>query len=233
MGDLAYKTMGTPGKILTDFLVVVSQFCFVISIIYFINLNVTPLVFGRQDNTKKATLISQSINGTVTTITEIKSKTITHLPKVKDKVAKADGLNPHDPGYFEHEWQSLVIPISCLLLFSLLVFVRRIQVFAATHVFADAMIAITIIIIMATGIRKMSNQGSLLKHVDYFNPEKFDIVFGISLVALEGVGIIIPVHDITENKQDYPKVICAVMFTITVIFIVFAQFCCMAWGQAI
>lgn len=84
MSDLAYKTIGTPGRMITDFFVAASQFSFVVSIIYFINLNVTPLIFGRHEVTKKATLISQSINGTVTTITEIKSKTITHSPVSKN-----------------------------------------------------------------------------------------------------------------------------------------------------
>lgn len=64
-------------------------------------------------------------------------------------------------------------------------------------------------------------------------PEKFDIAFGIALVAFEGVGVIIPVQDITQNKEEYPKIIAAVMFTITVVYIAFGQFCCMAWGQAI
>lgn len=83
----------------------------------------------------------------------------------------------------------------------MLVFVRRIQVFAATHIFADAMIAITIIIIVASGVHKFNSHGSLLSHVEWMNPEKFDFSFGIALMAFEGVGVVIPVQDITENKE--------------------------------
>lgn len=67
----------------------------------------------------------------------------------------------------------------------------------------------------------MSSHGSLLSNVDFIVPQKFDISFGIALVALEGVGIIIPVHDITENKEEYPKIIAAVIFTIATIYVAF------------
>lgn len=76
-------------------------------------------------------------------------------------------------------------------------FVRKIEVFASTHVFADAMILITILIIFAEGSHKMSRDGSLLGHIDYMVPEHFSIPIGISLVAFEGIGIIFPVQDVT------------------------------------
>ena len=39
----------------------------------------------------------------------------------------------------------------CFLLFSFLCFVRKIEIFAATHIFADAMIMLAIIIIVSFG----------------------------------------------------------------------------------
>lgn len=59
------------------------------------------------------------------------------------------------------------------------------------------------------------------------------MVFGIGLLAFEGIGMVFPVQDITADKENYPKVLAAVMFTICAIFVIFGQFCCMAWGQAI
>ena len=47
--------------------------------------------------------------------------------------------------------------IICFVIFTGLVFVRRISVFAATHVFADAMILLTIIIIFASGMHKLGD----------------------------------------------------------------------------
>ena len=85
--DLAHKTFGRPGKLIMDVLLIVSHFSFVISIVYFINLNVTPLIFGHKSVSKKAFLISSSKDGKTTTITEIKSKVISH-PKGSNLTAK-------------------------------------------------------------------------------------------------------------------------------------------------
>lgn len=189
--DLAYKTYGRCGKFVLDVILVCSQSAFTISIIYFINLNITPLIFGHHSNAKKAVLISSSKDGKTTTITEIKSKVIRHGNGSNYMIKKP--MNPVSLKYFDEKWEKYVIPTVCFILFSLLMFVRRIEVFASTHVFGDAMIFITILIIFAEGIVKMTRDGSLLSHIDYFIPDHFSIPIGISLVSLEGAGIIFPV----------------------------------------
>lgn len=101
--DLAYKTFGRVGKLITDFLLVFSQFCFVISIIYFINLNVTPLIFGHKSKVKKTILVTSSTDGKTTTITEIKSKTINHTKSANASAKKP--INAVSKKYFDEEWQ--------------------------------------------------------------------------------------------------------------------------------
>ena len=66
-----------------------------------------------------------------------------------------------------------------------------------------------------------------------FVPEEFSISLGISLFAYEGIGTIIPVQDIAADKEAFPRLMNAVFFTVMALFMIFGQFCCMAWGQAI
>jgi hypothetical protein len=43
--------------------------------------------------------------------------------------------------------------------------------------------------------------------------------------AYEGVGVILPVYEITENKENYFRVICTVLGAVTVMYIGFSEFC--------
>jgi len=43
--------------------------------------------------------------------------------------------------------------------------------------------------------------------------------------AFEGIGVILPVYEITENKESYFKVICIVLTCITFMYVGFAEFC--------
>jgi amino acid permease len=66
-----------------------------------------------------------------------------------------------DPNYFA---------LMCFILFTLLCFVRKIEVFASTHVFADVMIALTLVVVVVYGCIEMSANGQKLKTVDFINP---------------------------------------------------------------
>ena len=92
--------------------------------------------------------------------------------------------------------------IFCLILFSFLCFVRKIEVFAATHLFADAMIMLAIIIIVSFGGIKISNDG-LKNDVAFINQKTFTDAIGFSVYAFEGIGMILPVQEITANPAGY------------------------------
>ena len=54
----------------------------------------------------------------------------------------------------EHdEW---VTAMACLVIFTLLCWVRKIEIFASTHVFADIMILMTLIYVIIMGIVQIS-----------------------------------------------------------------------------
>ena len=119
--------------------------------------------------------------------------------------------------------------IFCLILFSFLCFVRKIEVFAATHLFADAMIMLAIIIIVSFGGIKISNDG-LKNDVDFINQRTFTDAIGFSVYAFEGIGMILPVQEITANPAGYKSIVIGVIITICAVYVSFGYFCVIAWG---
>jgi hypothetical protein len=45
------------------------------------------------------------------------------------------------------------------------------------------------------------------------------------------VGIILPVQDITADKEGYYRIVCITGFFIGMLYITFSEFCLMAWGD--
>ena len=78
--------------------------------------------------------------------------------------------------------------------------VRKLAVFAKTHVFADIMIVLMITVVSIYGFVKTSERGyNKFDMVKPFEP-KFSDSLGFAIFAYEGIGLILPVQDITANK---------------------------------
>jgi len=58
---------------------------------------------------------------------------------------------------FNSEHDQWVTAGFCLIIFTLLCWVRKIEIFAQTHIFADIMILITLLYVIVMGIIQISN----------------------------------------------------------------------------
>ena len=132
---------------------------------------------------------------------------------------------------FYVDWDRNSVAMVVLILFGLLVFVRRIEIFASTHIFADVMILLTVIIIMMFGIGRMWNDGTMISTIPFLNMHSYSEAIGFSVYAYEGIGMIMPVQDITKHPETYHKVVYAVILTVCLVYIIFGQFCVFAWGS--
>lgn len=82
----------------------------------------------------------------------------------------------------------------CFFVFSLLCFIRKIEIFAVTHVFADIMILITMIVVIVFGIKNLDAKGeSQLYTLSWFNTETYASGIGFAVYCYEGIGIIMPI----------------------------------------
>ena len=115
--------------------------------------------------------------------------------------------------------------------FTLLCFVRKIEVFASTHLFADIMIVLTLIIVVIYGAIEMTKNGNQVSTVPFINSDTYTDAIGFSVYCFEGIGVILPVQDITANPESYHKIVFAVILSVALVYTLFGQFCVLAWGD--
>jgi proton-coupled amino acid transporter len=109
--------------------------------------------------------------------------------------------------------------------------VRKISTFAKFHVFGDAMIFITLFVIVVFASISVSNNGWLDSNpsIPWFNKKLWPDSIGFAIYAFEGIGVILPVQDITEDKEGYFKIICITCGFITLMYVTFSEFCLFAY----
>jgi len=78
--------------------------------------------------------------------------------------------------------------------------VRKIEVFANFHVFGDILIIITILVIFAYAFYEVHVHGWVTEGHTAITPLWANAI-GFSVYAFEGVGMILPVREVTENKD--------------------------------
>jgi proton-coupled amino acid transporter len=114
----------------------------------------------------------------------------------------------------------------CFFLFAMLCFVRKIEIFAVTHVFADVMILLAIIIIVIFGCLNIKNTGTTHgSEIPFINTKTYTDAIGFSVYAFEGIGMILPVQDITVNPDGYKSIVIAVIITVCTVYVSFGYFC--------
>jgi len=100
-----------------------------------------------------------------------------------------------------------------------------------THIFADVMIIITIIVISVyAGIAISDNGGLDTAGVQFINHKHWSDAIGFSVYAFEGIGVILPIREVTEKKDDYLKILVLTVTFIGIFYVVFAEFWLFAFG---
>lgn len=112
--------------------------------------------------------------------------------------------------------------------------VRKIEKFAVTHMFANVMIALTIIITIIFGsVNIKKNGGGKLKTIYAFNPETWSAAIGFSVFSYEGIGTVLPISEVTKYPKDYKKLVILCVSVACIMFLIFGNFCCYAWGDSL
>lgn len=117
----------------------------------------------------------------------------------------------------------------CLVVFTLLCWVRKIEIFAQTHVFADIMILIMLIYVIIMGGLYLKDRGQPEKKVPPIVGSGWATGFGFSIYSFEGIGIILPVQDVTRNPETYFRIVASVITFVGGMYIVFGLYCTYIW----
>ena len=54
---------------------------------------------------------------------------------------------------------------------------------------------------------------------------------GFSVYTYEGIGVILPIQEVTADKSQYYKLLCITVTFIAILYIVFGEFTLLAWGS--
>jgi proton-coupled amino acid transporter len=113
-----------------------------------------------------------------------------------------------------------------------LTYVRRIEKFAFTYVIADFLILITAITILVFAVLHIQEKGfdKWGEGVPAINEHTWLTMIGSSIYSFEGIGVVLPILEVTENPKQFPKLLLLVMLTNVVLFTGFGEFCLFVYG---
>jgi len=117
----------------------------------------------------------------------------------------------------------------CFCIYVPLVFVRKIEKFAITHLFGDVMIIIALLSIASYAGVRVKNEGWNGNELKPINYALFPDAIGFAVYTFEGIGVILPIKEITSVKNYY-QLLCYVCFFITFIYVTFSEFLVFTYG---
>lgn len=93
------------------------------------------------------------------------------------------------------------------------------------------MVLLTVVVCVAYSSASVHNNGWLDKGLPLFNNKTWPNCIGFAVYSFEGIGVILPIQDITADKDRYFEVICYTCACITAVYLFFAEFCLYAWYE--
>lgn len=131
-------------------------------------------------------------------------------------------------------WEGLpwwLIPLVLFVSLSFLNLVRKIEKFAWTHTLADIMIMITLMTCCAYGASNIVENGASIG--PFINTQDYVSAIGFSIFAFEGIGLVMPVQDITANKKGYPRVLLCVVIAVAALYICVGVITLFSYGDGL
>lgn len=125
-------------------------------------------------------------------------------------------------------------------MYSVLAFVRKIQVFARYHLWAISMIGVTVTTCFVAGGMEINEFGNQLFNskpiglnhsLPFINPTTWSDCIGFGVYAYEGIGLILPVQDVTNDPKKYINIVRAVFVSVLIIYLVFGLFMLDSFGS--
>jgi proton-coupled amino acid transporter len=58
-------------------------------------------------------------------------------------------------------------------------------------------------------------------------------MIGSAIYSFEGVGVVLPLLEVTKNPEQYPKILTMVLITVMALYVFFGEFCLFVYGDEI
>jgi proton-coupled amino acid transporter len=118
----------------------------------------------------------------------------------------------------------------CFLIYAPLCLVRKIEKFSITHIFADALILITTIFILVYASIHLSDNG-WGSGIYALNTATWLDMIGSAVYSYEGIGVVLPLLEVTQKPEMYPKILLYVLLTVMILYVSFGEYCLFIYGD--
>ncbi|CAH0487319.1 unnamed protein product [Peronospora farinosa] len=128
---------------------------------------------------------------------------------------------------------SLTLIMLQILLYTPLTWVRRIEYFALTNLFADLLILFGIVYIMSYTMQTLDEAPVGSATWENFNSTSWAMLLGTAVYCFEGIGLVLPIYDAMDDdiRHKFPRILSYTMLFLVTLFSVFAGLVYAAFGQ--
>ena len=67
--------------------------------------------------------------------------------------------------------------------------------------------------------------------VDLINKSTWLTMIGSAVFSFEGIGVVLPIIEVTENPKQFPMILLAVLITNMLLYTSFGEFCLFVYGN--
>jgi proton-coupled amino acid transporter len=127
-------------------------------------------------------------------------------------------------------WTLILLQIP---LYTPLAWVRRLEYFAVTSLFADVLIVFGLVYILSYTVKTLESAAPGASTWQYFNSENWAMFLGVAVYCFEGVGLVLPTYDSMDDriKHKFPAILSWCVVCILTICILFAATVYAAFGE--
>ncbi|KAE8969979.1 hypothetical protein PR003_g4263 [Phytophthora rubi] len=128
---------------------------------------------------------------------------------------------------------SLTLIALQILLYTPLSWVRRIEYFALTNLFADLLILFGLVYIISYTVQTIDDAPVGSATWENFNSTSWAMMLGTSVYCFEGIGLVLPIYDAMDGdiKHKFPRILSYSMLFLVTLLSVFAGLVYAAFGQ--
>lgn len=130
-----------------------------------------------------------------------------------------------------HEVSPWIFGFVLFAIYTPLCLIRKIEILAPTHLFADIMIVVTLTTLMIYAGIEIHDNG--FKKVDALEQATFLDAIGSAVYSYEGIGVVLPIYEVTKNPERISGNITAVITVVLALYLFFGFMELFAYGKGL
>jgi len=124
-----------------------------------------------------------------------------------------------------------VFGVAIVLLYSPIVWVRKLESYRHAFIFGVAMIGLGVVTTSVFAVREIEvNNGESGPDYVALNKDSFWSMIGFSFFMFEGIGCLIPIMRETEKPEKLPIITASALVFLCLVYAIFSSLCYYTWG---